>query len=37
MIAVAARTGPDGVPVPLPEQDRDRWDRASVDEGQDLV
>ncbi|ATO12749.1 RNA polymerase subunit sigma-24 [Micromonospora sp. WMMA2032] len=32
-----ARTGPDGVPVPLPEQDRDRWDRALVAEGQDLV
>ncbi|MFI7219660.1 RNA polymerase sigma factor [Micromonospora maritima] len=33
----AARTGPGGVPVPLPEQDRDRWDRALVAEGQDLV
>ncbi|MFI7211219.1 RNA polymerase sigma factor [Micromonospora maritima] len=33
----AARTGPGGVPVPLPEQDRDRWDRALVADGQDLV
>lgn len=33
----AARTGPDGVPVTLPEQDRSRWDRTLVVEGQDLV
>jgi RNA polymerase sigma-70 factor (ECF subfamily) len=32
-----ARTGPDGAPVPLAEQDRERWDRALVDEGQELV
>ncbi|MFE3026824.1 RNA polymerase sigma factor [Nocardia tengchongensis] len=33
----AARTGPDGGLVPLPEQDRRRWDRALIDEGQELV
>ncbi|MFE4457866.1 RNA polymerase sigma factor [Nocardia tengchongensis] len=33
----AARTGPDGGLVPLPEQDRRRWDRALIDEGQALV
>jgi RNA polymerase sigma-70 factor (ECF subfamily) len=33
----AARTGPDGALVPLPEQDRGRWDRRLVEEGQDLV
>ncbi|MEV5704256.1 sigma-70 family RNA polymerase sigma factor [Actinoallomurus sp. NPDC052274] len=33
----AARTGPDGSLVPLPEQDRSRWDRALIAEGQDLV
>ncbi|MGC4892456.1 RNA polymerase sigma factor [Micromonospora sp. DT31] len=32
-----ARTGPDGVPVSLAEQDRGRWDRALVAEGQELV
>lgn len=33
----AAREDTDGVLVPLPEQDRERWDRALVTEGQDLV
>ncbi|WP_258726539.1 RNA polymerase sigma factor [Cellulomonas sp. NS3] len=33
----AARTAPDGALVPLAEQDRSRWDRALVAEGQDLV
>ena len=32
-----ARTGPDGALVPLLEQDRSRWDRALVAEGQVLV
>ncbi|SBT43596.1 RNA polymerase sigma factor [Micromonospora narathiwatensis] len=32
-----ARTGPDGVLVPLGEQDRDRWDDALTAEGQALV
>ncbi|MFF4591963.1 RNA polymerase sigma factor [Amycolatopsis sp. NPDC001319] len=32
-----ARTGPGGAVVLLPEQDRGRWDRALVSEGQDLV
>ncbi|WP_369387294.1 RNA polymerase sigma factor [Streptomyces sp. CG1] len=32
-----ARQGVDGVLVPLPEQDRSRWDRALIAEGQDLV
>ncbi|WP_433175362.1 RNA polymerase sigma factor [Actinoallomurus sp. CA-150999] len=32
-----ARTGPDGSLVPLAEQDRSRWDRELIDEGQDLV
>ncbi|OLZ73588.1 RNA polymerase subunit sigma-24 [Streptomyces sp. IMTB 2501] len=32
-----ARQGADGVLVPLPEQDRSRWDRALIAEGQDLV
>ncbi|MBY8870386.1 sigma-70 family RNA polymerase sigma factor [Micromonospora sp. PLK6-60] len=32
-----ARTGPDGSLVPLAEQDRDRWDRALIREGQELV
>jgi RNA polymerase sigma factor (sigma-70 family) len=32
-----ARTGHDGTLVPLPEQDRDRWDRAAVEEGTALV
>jgi RNA polymerase sigma-70 factor, ECF subfamily len=33
----AARAGEDGRLVPLPEQDRTRWDAALVTEGQDLV
>ncbi|GAB3963600.1 RNA polymerase sigma factor [Actinoallomurus acanthiterrae] len=33
----AARTGPDGSLVPLAEQDRNRWDRELIDEGQALV
>ena len=33
----AARTGPDGALVLLADQDRARWDRALIDEGQDLV
>ncbi|MDH2427685.1 RNA polymerase sigma factor [Sphaerisporangium sp. TRM90804] len=33
----AARTTPDGGLVPLPEQDRRRWDRALIAEGQALV
>jgi RNA polymerase sigma-70 factor (ECF subfamily) len=32
-----ARTGPDGTLVLLAEQDRGRWDRALIAEGQDLV
>ncbi|WP_131735601.1 RNA polymerase sigma factor [Actinomadura roseirufa] len=32
-----ARTGPDGALVPLAEQDRDRWDGASIAEGLDLT
>ncbi|MCV2491931.1 sigma-70 family RNA polymerase sigma factor [Geodermatophilus sp. YIM 151500] len=32
-----ARVGPDGDLVPLAEQDRSRWDRALVAEGQELV
>ena len=32
-----ARVSPDGDLVPLPEQDRTRWDAALVAEGQDLV
>ena len=32
-----ARTAPDGTPVPLPEQDRTRWDRALVEEGTELI
>ncbi|MEU2716699.1 RNA polymerase sigma factor [Streptomyces sp. NPDC007205] len=32
-----ARQDADGVLVPLPEQDRSRWDRALIAEGQDLV
>ncbi|MFJ5230382.1 RNA polymerase sigma factor [Kitasatospora sp. NPDC088391] len=32
-----ARTGPDGELVPLPEQDRSRWDAAMVAEGVALV
>ncbi|GAA4634921.1 RNA polymerase sigma factor [Actinoallomurus vinaceus] len=33
----AARTGPDGSLVPLAEQDRSRWDRELIAEGQALV
>ena len=33
----AARTGPDGILVPLAEQDRSRWDRAAIAEGVELV
>ncbi len=33
----AARTGPDGALVLLADQDRSRWDRALIAEGQDLV
>jgi RNA polymerase sigma-70 factor (ECF subfamily) len=33
----AARTGPGGVLVLLADQDRTRWDRALITEGQDLV
>ncbi|GGT44727.1 RNA polymerase subunit sigma-24 [Streptomyces kurssanovii] len=33
----AARTGPDGELVLLEDQDRDRWDRAMIDEGLALV
>jgi RNA polymerase sigma factor (sigma-70 family) len=32
-----ARSGPDGVLVPLAEQDRSRWNRAEIDEGLRLV
>jgi RNA polymerase sigma factor (sigma-70 family) len=32
-----ARTGPDGALIPLAEQDRSRWDRASIEEGIALV
>ncbi|MBM0226082.1 MULTISPECIES: RNA polymerase sigma factor [Micromonospora] len=32
-----ARTGPDGALVPLAEQNRDRWDRELIAEGQTLV
>src|SRR5689334_3166771 len=32
-----ARIGPDGGQVLLAEQDRSRWDRALIDEGQELV
>jgi RNA polymerase sigma factor (sigma-70 family) len=32
-----ARTGPHGELVPLDEQDRDRWDRAAIEEGAALV
>jgi RNA polymerase sigma-70 factor (ECF subfamily) len=32
-----ARTGQDGELVPLPEQDRGRWDREAIEEGQTLV
>ncbi|MGW4065366.1 RNA polymerase sigma factor [Amycolatopsis sp. NPDC004747] len=33
----AARTGPDGELVPLPEQDRGRWDAELIAEGEALV
>lgn len=33
----AARVGPDGVLVPLAEQDRSRWDRAAIAEGVELI
>jgi RNA polymerase sigma-70 factor, ECF subfamily len=33
----AARTAADGALVPLPEQDRDRWDRELIAEGQAMV
>lgn len=33
----AARTGPDGVLVPLAEQDRSRWDAALIAEGVELI
>ena len=33
----AARTGPDGALIPLAEQDRQRWDRDLIAEGQGLV
>ena len=32
-----ARTGPEGQLIPLPEQDRSRWDRAAIIEGIELV
>ncbi len=32
-----ARTGPDGAPVPMAEQDRSRWDAARITEGVALV
>src|SRR6202035_4502593 len=33
----AARTGPDDTMILLADQDRERWDRALIAEGQDLV
>lgn len=33
----AARSGPDGSLIPLADQDRTRWDRASIDEGVELL
>jgi RNA polymerase sigma factor (sigma-70 family) len=33
----AARTGPDGELIPLPEQDRTLWDRKAITEGTELV
>jgi RNA polymerase sigma-70 factor, ECF subfamily len=33
----SARTTPEGALVPLPEQDRSRWDRSLIQEGQELV
>ena len=32
-----ARTGPGGVPIPLAEQDRSRWDAAAIAEGSALI
>jgi predicted RNA polymerase sigma factor len=32
-----ARTGPDGAPIPLADQDRGRWDRDAIAEGVALV
>jgi len=32
-----ARAGPDGILVPLAEQDRSRWDRAAIAEGTELI
>jgi predicted RNA polymerase sigma factor len=32
-----ARTGPDGTPVPMAEQDRDRWDAGLIAEGVALI
>lgn len=32
-----ARAGPDGALIPLAEQDRGQWDRASIDEGLQLI
>jgi RNA polymerase sigma-70 factor (ECF subfamily) len=32
-----ARTGPDGAPVLLDDQDRGSWDRSMIEEGRDLV
>jgi len=33
----AARAGPDGVLIPLAEQDRDLWDRAAIADGVQLI
>ncbi|MBN8612229.1 MAG: hypothetical protein J0L92_16660 [Deltaproteobacteria bacterium] len=33
----ATRVSPDGVPIPLPEQDRARWDRTRIDEAAALL
>jgi RNA polymerase sigma-70 factor (ECF subfamily) len=33
----SARVGDDGDPVPLPEQDRSRWDAAAIEEGLELL
>jgi RNA polymerase sigma factor (sigma-70 family) len=32
-----ARTGPDGMLIPLGEQDRSLWNRAQIDEGRELI
>jgi RNA polymerase sigma-70 factor (ECF subfamily) len=34
---VEARLGESGVPVPLPDQDRNRWNRARIEEGVALI